>query len=285
MDFVKMQGAGNDFVVIDARAREEDWPRLAKALSDRHFGVGADGLLLVLPSDKAGFRMRIFNPDGSEAETCGNGLRCFAKFLADRALAGDEQTIETIAGVVAARILDRQGSYARVRVSMGAPELAMAVPRPGFGARAGDDPGEAKPLIDYPLRTTDWEFPVTCLSVGNPHAVLFLDEPVQSFPLAEIGPVVENHPFFLPARTNFEVVNLLGPAQLQGRVWERGAGETLACGSGACAMMAAARLHGYVGDRADVQLPGGLLTVEWDGAGEIYLTGPAVTVFEGRWVG
>jgi diaminopimelate epimerase len=278
-----MHGTGNDFVVIDGtsdalRSRAtEDWARLAIAMDDRHVGIGGDGILVALPSSVAQLRMRMFNPDGSEAEMCGNGIRCLAKFAVERGLAEPQDgrlTVETGAGVLACELLPSAADVQAVRVSMGLPRL---------------DPREipllaeqAPPVRGFPVQVDGATYPVTCVSMGNPHAVLFTDVPVREFPLERIGPLVEHHAAF-PKRVNFEVVNVESRGRLQARVWERGAGLTLACGTGACAVAVAARLNGLAGDASDVVLPGGTLRIEWDGEGEAFLTGPAVEVFEGEW--
>jgi len=281
MQFIKMQGAGNDFVLIDARSLEHDWGGLARVMCHRRFGVGADGILLLLPSKVADFRMRMFNPDGSEGEACGNGLRCFARYLVENGLArGPELKIETVAGIRAAQVPYRGGHISKIRVGMGVPRFAPAeIPM------AADAPvGRAvSRVIDYPIEAGGRRLKVTCLSLGNPHAVAFLNEPVGEFPLEEVGPRVEHHHLF-PNRVNFEIVNI-GGDRVVARVWERGAGETLACGSGTCAIAVAARLHNLIGDKVDIILPGGTLTVEWDGHGEVFLSGPAETVFRGEWPG
>lgn len=278
MQFRKMQGAGNDFVMIDARSFEADWEALARAMCDRHFGVGSDGIILALPSDKADLRMRMFNPDGSEAEMCGNGIRCLAKFAAEHGIAQPTDgalTIDTLVGVLRAELFERDGVIDRVRVSMGAPILTPAE-IPVLAESSG-------PVLDLPVRVEGGDFHATCVSMGNPHAVVFTEQPVGEIDLEHIGPHVEHHSAF-PRRVNFEVANVLDREHIRARVWERGAGITLACGTGACATMVAARLNGLVGDSAEVELPGGVLRIEWDGAGEVYLTGPATDVFEGRWL-
>ena len=279
MKFTKMQGTGNDFILVDAREMECDWPRLAVAMCERHFGVGADGLILVLKSKVADFRMRIFNADGSEAEMCGNGLRCFAKYVVEQGLApkdATELTVETLAGINRVRPQVVDGVVTSVQVGMGVPKL-----------KASEIPvlaGALERVSDYPLVVDGRELRVTCVSMGNPHAVCFVEQPVAGFPLAEIGQKVEHHPIF-PKRVNFEVARVLNRTQIEGRVWERGVGETLACGSGACAIAVAARLHDYVDDELDITLLGGVLTLAWDGVGEVLLSGPAETVFEGEWQG
>jgi diaminopimelate epimerase len=277
MRFVKMHGTGNDFVLLRAQGDEQDWPRLAQTICDRHYGIGADGLILVLPSSQADVRMRMFNPDGSEAEMCGNGLRCVVKHAVEEGLARPRDgriSVETAVGVLGAQVFGEKGAVERVRVSMGVPRFApQEIP-----VLAEGEP----PLKDLPLDIEGQRLAVTCVSMGNPHAVHFIERPVAEFPLESIGPRVEHQPLF-PQRVNFEVARVLGRERMEARVWERGAGITLACGSGACAAVVAAYLDGLVGKRVDITLPGGMLTVEWDGAGECYLTGPAEFVFEGEW--
>jgi diaminopimelate epimerase len=277
MRFVKMQGTGNDFVVLEAQGDERDWPRLAQAMCDRHFGVGADGLILVLPSARADVRMRMFNPDGSEAEMCGNGLRCVVKYAVEGGLARPRDgriDVETLAGVLAAETFGDGRMVERVRVSMGAPRLAAAE----IPVLVEAEP----PIVGLPLEVAGYALRLTCVSMGNPHAVHFLDGPVAAFPLEEIGPLVERHPLF-PQRVNFEVAQVLANDRIEARVWERGAGATLACGSGAAATVVAARVKGLAGDRVDITLPGGTLAIEWDGRGEVYLSGAAERVFAGEW--
>ena len=298
LPFWKMHGAGNDFVVAEPppsgpASEAASWPALARAICDRHRGVGADGLLLVLPSTVADRRMRIFNADGSEAEMCGNGIRCFVRYLLDRGLveAPDGRVgVETIPGVLTAEATrDAAGHVTRVRVSMGRPALEPAA--------LGADVEQAAPVLDFPLAVTlddgrlgdgapqggeAIELPVTLVSMGNPHAVAFIDAPPAEYPLARVGPAVEHHPLFAH-RTNVEVVRVLGREAIEMRVWERGVGETLACGSGACAAVVAARLHGRVGDAVEVRLPGGTLNIGWDGEGEVSLEGPVAHVFSAEW--
>ena len=279
MRFTKMHGAGNDYVYIDARKQDRDWPALSVAMSDRHLGVGSDGLILALPSEKADLRMRMFNADGSEGEMCGNGIRCLVRFAFDNGIVPAELSpvqVETIAGVLDVTPLGDEGEgMTGARVRMGEPRL---VPAEIPVALEGMDV-----VIDEPLKVAGHLFRMTCVSMGNPHAVVFMDEPVDEFPLTEIGPQVEHHPLF-PARVNFEIVNVLdGGKVLKTRVWERGSGITMACGTGACAVQVAARLNGLAGDRATIALPGGDLTVEWSGEGEVVMEGPVASVFEGEW--
>ena len=288
LPFWKMHGAGNDFVVAEPppsgpASDEAAWPALARAICDRHRGVGADGLLLVLPSAVADRRMRIFNADGSEAEMCGNGIRCFVRYLLDRRLveASDGRVrVETISGVRAAETRsDDRGEVTAVRVSMGRPAFEPAA----IGAALEGPP----PVLDLPLAVTpegggEVGLSLTLVSMGNPHAVAFLDGPPQAYPVARVGPAVEHHPLFTH-RTNVEFARVEGRGALEMRVWERGVGETQACGSGACAAVVAARLHGLVDDTVTVRLPGGEVTVSWDGEGEVLLDGPVAHVFSAEW--
>lgn len=283
MKFTKMQGAGNDFVLIEPDF-ERYWAKLAVAMCDRHFGVGADGLLLVLPSKVADFRMRIFNADGSEAEACGNGLRCSAKYALSRGLAHTnkrEILAETLCGTRKIKFRKAGGKITRIQIGMG---------KPAFGAdeipvvieTGGEKLVPGKPILNYLVEVDGEELPLSFVSMGNPHAVLFWQKPVSDFPLSQLGPLVEHHRIFTK-RTNFEVVNIIDRRQVVARVWERGAGETLACGSGACAIAVAAQLSGYIDHKVDIKLPGGTLEVDWDGVGEVFLSGPAEEVFTGEW--
>jgi len=277
--FYKMQGTGNDFVLIDVRQEgERVWPVLARQLCDRHFGVGSDGILLVKePSRNASaakYRMVMYNPDGSEAEMCGNGIRCFAKYLYDSGeLEEPRVTVETGAGLLQIE-LEAEGSTARrAIVDMGVPVFQpdrVPVIAPG------DE------VIDLPLRVDGYELALTAVSMGNPHAVHFLNEEPRRFPLETIGPRVEHDARF-PRRVNFEVARLAAPGLLDVRVWERGAGITLACGTGACAVFAAARRKGIVGESAILRLPGGELEMQLGTRGQILMSGPAEFVFAGDW--
>jgi diaminopimelate epimerase len=265
--FTKMHGLGNDFVVlVPAQIGDHDWQDLARRMCDRHFGVGADGILLVQPSASANFRMRMFNPDGSEAEMCGNGIRCFGKFVFESgAWDSPELTVDTLAGLQRLRLHVESGEVHTVEVDMGLPEAPASDQR-----LALDINGESLSL--------------TQISMGNPHAVSFLETPVEDFPLVATGPLVEKDPAF-PHRTNFEIVNVLSRDHIHVRVWERGAGITLACGTGACAAAVAARLRGHTDESIIVQLPGGELRIAWTGPGaSVQMTGPAATVFTGDWL-
>lgn len=262
-----MQGAGNDFVLVDGlNGLSADWPDLARRMCDRHFGIGADGLLLVEPSSGADYRMAMWNPDGSESEMCGNGIRCFGRYLLDGPAAGREALrIETGAGLLTVRA---RGGW--LQASMGRPVLNG----PDIPVRT-----EANPVLDLPL--PDLDLTVTCVSMGNPHAVQFVDE-VEAIDLAALGPRVEHHPLF-PRRTNFHVCQVISHGALKMRTWERGAGLTLACGTGAAATAVAARLHGLTDDTVRMHVPGGQLELAWDGAGEVFMSGPADYVFAGNW--
>ena len=278
MNFIKMHGTGNDFVIVDGRENRQDWSVLAQAMCQAHYGIGGDGILVIEASKTADFKMRMLNPDGSESEMCGNGIRCVTKYIVDEGLSQGrgQLQIETIGGIreVTAK-LGKKGGVDRVRVGMGPPHT-----RPQDIPVATMGPG---PIVDFPLIVEGQSIPVTCLSMGNPHAVAFIDEPVSSWPLDRLGPMIEHHEFF-PRRVNFEIVNVKDRGHLEARVWERGAGMTLACGTGACAVAVAAWLQGRVEDSIDVSLPGGTLHVDWDGSSEVWLEGPVEAVFRGEWL-
>jgi diaminopimelate epimerase len=283
MKFSKLQASGNDFILVDARAAEREWSKLALAICDRHFGVGADGLILVQNSTNADLKMRLFNSDGSEAEVSGNGLRCFAKYAIEKGLAGKmpfraiqetrSLSIETLSGIRKVKAYLTGNKVNQAEVNMGVP-LFRPEQIPVKVEVA------AVPILDYPLVINRKKLVLTLVSMGNPHAVSFSSRPVADFPLAKIGPKVERHPIF-PQRTNFEVAMILSKGKIQARVWERGVGETLSCGSGASAIAVAARLLDYVDRQVDIMLPGGTLTVSWDKEGEVLLTGPVEEVFTG----
>ena len=282
MKFTKMQGAGNDYLYIDARSLDADWPQLSRSMSDRHFGVGSDGIILIQESKVADLKMRMFNADGSEGEMCGNGVRCFAKYAIDRGIAtpsSGDLKVETLAGIRNIVPLYANGKVAGARVSMGPPGLKPEDLPVSLPLSHTKDRG---PALNYPLKIDGTNLALTFVSMGNPHAVAFIDQPVSEFPLRSIGPKMEHHPMF-PRRVNFEIVNVAGANQLTARVWERGSAETMACGTGACAIAVAARLLGVTQSKVDIRLAGGLLTVDWDGKGEVFLEGPAEEVFSGEW--
>ena len=271
MKFWKMHGLGNDYIVTDNRdqkIREEETNELARKLCERRFSVGADGLLLVCDSAIADARMRIFNADGSEAEMCGNGIRCFAKYCYENNIAKKKALkIETLAGMKRVWLTMRDGEVERVKVDMGSPVLERSsIPMLGRGT-----------CIDEDLEVNGERFKVTCLSVGNPHCVIFVED-IKNFPVHQVGPKIEGHKLF-PKRVNVEFVKVLNKGELSVRVWERGCGETLACGTGACASVVAGNLLKKVDSKATVHLLGGDLEVEYSGS--ILMTGPAEKVFEG----
>lgn len=274
MRFAKMHGLGNDFVVIDARQHPEvDWPALARRIGDRRVGVGFDQLLLIQHSAVADWRMDIYNLDGSRAEMCGNGIRCFLKYLRDHGLEPrDEVTVETLAGPIVPRMVAYDGSdTCQVAVDMGVPRLRPAeIPFVAQGERA----------VAVPLQLDARTLTVTAVSMGNPHAVIFVDD-LDSLPWQELGPAIQRHPRF-PESVNVEFVQVTAPDDLVMRVWERGAGRTLACGTGACASLVAAHLNGLAGRAATVHLEGGDLRIAWRDDDHVIMTGPAVTVFEGE---
>lgn len=276
MRFTKMHGIGNDYVYVDCFEQQvADPARLAVAVSDRHFGIGGDGLILVCPSDQADVRMRMFNADGSEAQMCGNGIRCVAKYAYDHGLVKKtELQIETGAGVLALQLYPgSDGSIARVRVDMGEPRLERgSLPMAGsVGDRA----------VDIELEVGEKTYRVTCLSMGNPHCVIYVDR-VADFPVAEVGALLEKHVAF-PERINVHFVELINPGEVRQRTWERGAGETLACGTGAAAVCVAGVLTGRSNRQLLAHLPGGDLDLEWAEDNHVTMTGPAVEVFSGEW--
>ncbi|HEY3331547.1 MAG TPA: diaminopimelate epimerase [Capsulimonadaceae bacterium] len=279
MQFTKMHGIGNDFIMVAATGSDganllAEAQARAVELCDRKFGVGADGVILVLPASEADFTMRMFNPDGSEAEMCGNGIRCFAKFAYDKGLT-TKTTLDVITG--AGRLTTRSnvvdGQVSTVEVDMGVAHLE----RRDIPADLGD--GRTGPIVNQPLSVGGQDWNITCVSMGNPHCVVFVDD-VASFPLEKYGPQFEKNKAF-PRRTNTEFVQVLGPAEVRMRVWERGAAETLACGTGACAVAVSSALSGYTGRDVVVHLAGGDLSIQWLDNGRVIMTGTATTVYEG----
>jgi diaminopimelate epimerase len=275
MKFTKMHGLGNDYVYVslfDQKA-PSDLPKLAIAVSDRHFGVGSDGLILIGPSERADARMRMFNADGSESEMCGNGVRCVAKYIHDHGIAAkDRVTVETGRGVLTLDLTLERGKVKTVRVDMGEPILeASRIPT----MLPGDPP------IDAPLSVHGVDLWVTAVSMGNPHAVAYVSD-VTNFAVETLGPLIERHPAF-PARVNVHFVEVLGPSEVRMRTWERGSGITLACGTGACAVCVAGVLTGRTESRLLAHLPGGDLELEWSARGApVFMTGPATEVFSGE---
>ena len=277
MRVTKMHGLGNDYVFARADGDERDWPDLARRVSDRHFGVGSDGLILALPSRVADLRMRMFNADGSEAEMCGNGIRCLARYAVEEGIVAPDAgavAIETLAGVLTIELLRERGVVASARVDMGPPNFA-----PASLPAAVDGPG---PVVDLPLDVDGVALRLTLVSMGNPHAIHWIEGDVDDFPLERIGPLVERHPLF-PNRVNFQVVRVADRGHVRHRVWERGTGVTLASGTSAAAVCAAGRLTGRTDDAIVDSLPGGDLDLSWDGEGSVFMTGPAVRVFDADW--
>ena len=277
-----MHGAGNDYIYLDARDMEEDWADLSRTMSDRHFGIGSDGLILIMNSDTADLRMRMFNADGSEGEMCGNGIRCFAKYAIDHGIVPTTTTslqIDTLAGLRTVTPTYKNKLVDGAKVTMCVPRLDPAdIPvslDPAIAASRG-------PILKYAIQPGDFRLLLTFVSMGKPHAVTFIDQPVSEFPLHNIGPLIERHPMF-PQRVNFEIVNVVDDTHLIARVWERGSGETMACGTGACAIAVASKLLGLTQDKVDITLPGGTLNISWDGETEVLMEGPAEEVFTGEW--
>ncbi|KTB48638.1 diaminopimelate epimerase [Dehalogenimonas alkenigignens] len=281
MDFTKVQSVGNDFVLVESREDAFDWKSLALAICDRHYGVGSDGLLVLLPSLKADFRMRIFNADGSEAEACGNGLRCLVHHLITTGMApGEMLSIETYGGIRIAQVTLINGSP-NIKIGMGVPILEPDEIPVEIDSDLGDR--ICGMISNYPVEANGKQLNLNFVSMGNPHAVCFIDDAVADFPLNIIGPMIERNSMF-PKRTNLEVVRVINHGTVEMRVWERGVGETLACGTGACAVAVAGWILGRTGNRVDIKLPGGQLTADWCGQGEVYLSGRAETVFNGSWL-
>lgn len=276
MRFTKMQGLGNDYVYVNCfKEKIDNPPELARRISDRHFGVGSDGLIMINPSDKADFEMEMYNADGSRGEMCGNGIRCVAKYVYDYGLTDKTSiSVETLGGIKYLDLTVQDGKVKLVKVNMGRPELAPSkVPVAAEGDRA----------VDEPITVDGKEYRMTCVSMGNPHAVIFTDCDIRELPLEEIGPKFENHERF-PKRVNTEFVRVLDRRTAEMRVWERGSGETLACGTGACAVAVACVLNGLTEDEVTVRLLGGDLQIKWDRENDIvYMTGPAEVVFDGEW--
>ncbi len=281
MQFTKMHGAGNDYVYVDcfSQPQPEDPAELARQISDRHLGVGGDGLVLICPSEVADARMRMFNADGSEAEMCGNAIRCVAKYLYDHGIRPQPRlAIETGRGVLSLDLEIQDGLVTRARVDMGPPILDPAQVPTTLRA-AGDDP--RAPAINVPLDVAGRRLTVSCVSMGNPHCITFVDTLSDDW-VHRVGPQVEVDPHF-PRKVNAEFVEVISPSELRMRVWERGSGETLACGTGAAAVCVAGVLSGRTERRVLIHLLGGDLELEWAEDGHVYKTGPAVEVFQGHW--
>lgn len=278
IQFVKMHGAGNDYVYVDAMTTvPNDIPALAREISDRHFGVGGDGLVLIMPSEVADFRMRMFNADGSEAQMCGNASRCVAKFVYERRLTDKREiSLETLAGIKILRLnFSPEGEFESVTVDMGVPQLeALSIP-----VNASGKLPSGAPTVEMTYSGSTYE--AIAVSMGNPHGVIFLEESPRDWHILQAGPTFEVHPAW-PEKTNVEFARVISSDEVEMRVWERGTGETLACGTGACATVVAGILSGRLARRAKVILRGGVLEIQWDETtGHIFMTGPATTVAEG----
>ena len=275
MKFTKMHGLGNDYVYVNCLEEKVENPsKLAVWISDRHFGVGSDGLILIKPSKCADFEMEMYNADGSRGERCGNGIRCVAKYVYDKGLTDKEHiSIDTLAGVKYLDLTIENGEVSLVRVDMGMPE---------FAPKKIPVRSEKENMIRQKLIAGGREYQVTCVSMGNPHCVVFLDEDVRELDLTEIGPAFEHHLSF-PERINTEFINVIDKKTLRMRVWERGSGETLACGTGACASAVAAVVDGRTEEEVTVKLLGGDLKIHYDREkNTVYMTGPAASVFDGE---
>lgn len=277
MKFTKMHGCGNDYIYVDG-AREiipaERKSEVVKFLSDRHFGIGGDGVIFINPSDVADFEMEMYNMDGSRSEMCGNGIRCVGKYVYDHGLTRKTSlSIVSCGKIKYLELTVEDGRVAKVRVNMGSPVLEAAE-IPVVASQS--------PVVDTPIAVDGREYRMTCVSMGNPHAIVYVDEMIDDETMAKIGPLFEHHERF-PRRVNTEFVKVLDRERVQMRVWERGTGETLACGTGACAVTVASILNGLTEDGITVELLGGNLEIFWDREENVvYMTGPATTVFEGE---
>ncbi len=282
--FTKMQGCGNDYIYVNGfteKIPQEEKTELVRHISDRHFGIGGDGVIFINPSLETDFEMEMYNADGSRAEMCGNGIRCVAKYVYDKGLT-DKTDISVIScgQIKYLQLFLKEGRVDTVRVNMGAPELRPER-IPVTVAEAGM-PLEKERIVNAPIIVQGKEYKMTCVSMGNPHAVIFLED-VTNLEIEQIGPYFENHERF-PKRINTEFVKVLDKKTVQMRVWERGTGETLACGTGCCATVVACILNGLTNEKVTVKLLGGEIEIEWDReANLVYMTGPAVTVFEGEY--
>lgn len=283
MKFTKMHGCGNDYVYVDCT--KEVIPNISETairVSDRHFGIGSDGMILIKASDVADFEMDMYNADGSRGKMCGNGIRCVAKYVYDHGLTDKTTiTVNTLSGIKTLKLTVEDGKVSKVRVDMGEPELIPAqVPVKASVLGLADDRREA--IVAEPLEIKGRSYDITCVSMGNPHCITFIEEDVRDFPLEAVGPVFEKHELF-PERVNTEFINVIDKDHLRMRVWERGSGETLACGTGACAVAVASYLNGFTGRSVDIELLGGHLEVVYDEkTNHVFMTGPATEVFSGE---
>ena len=275
MKFTKMQGAGNDYIYVNCFREKVDNPeQVSIKVSDRHFGIGADGLVLIKPSDKADFFMDIYNADGSRAKMCGNATRCVAKYVYDSKMTDKQEiSLETLSGIKYIKTTVKDGRVSAARVNMGSPVLK---------GREIPTKFDGETVVSQKLSINDKQYDVTCVSMGNPHCVLFVDD-VKKLDLEKIGPEFENHEMF-PDRINTEFIHIISETEFDMRVWERGSGETLACGTGACASAVASVLNGFCkrNEEIKVNLIGGTLYINWTDSGDVYMTGPAEKVCDGE---
>ncbi len=283
MKFTKMHGCGNDYVYVDCTKEViPDIEATAIRVSDRHFGIGSDGLILIKSSEVADFEMDMYNADGSRGKMCGNGIRCVAKYVYDHGLTNKtEITVDTQAGIKTLQLTVCDGKVSKVCVDMGEPILIpQEIPVKASVLGLADDRREA--IVAQPFTIANSSYDITCVSMGNPHCITFIDEDVRSFPLESIGLLFEKHELF-PEGVNTEFVNIIDKEHLRMRVWERGSGETLACGTGACAVAVASYLNGFTGRNVDIELMGGHLEIAYDEAtNHVFMTGPATEVFSGE---
>lgn len=275
MKFTKMHGAGNDYIYVNCfEETVKDPEKFSIKVSDRHFGIGSDGLIMICPSEVADFRMAMYNADGSQGKMCGNGTRCVAKYVYDHKMTDkDEISLETLSGIKYIKVFVEDEKVVSARVNMGSPILkADEIPTKFDGDQ----------VVRQKLTIDDKDYEVTCVSMGNPHCIVYVDD-VKNLPLEKIGPAFENHEMF-PERINTEFIHIISENEFDMRVWERGSGETLACGTGACASTVASILNGYCKKENDIKvnLIGGTLYCNWSADGDVYMTGPAVTVCEGE---
>ena len=280
MKFTKMHGAGNDYVYINGYVYDDyDWPEISRKVSDRHTGIGSDGLIVAMPSSDADLKMKMFNADGSEGDMCGNGIRCLVSFAIDQGLISEDLTIknvETNSGILTVEPIFSNNKMSEAIVDMGKPIFDPDL----IPVKV---PSGANPVLQYEVQVDGISMQLAFVSMGNPHAVLFLDEPVDDFNLGKIGPMVQALPIF-PESVNFEIANILSPNHIKARVWERGSGLTMACGTGACAVAVAAHLAGFTETKVDLDMLGGTLNLQWDGLGtSVMMKGPVEISFYGEW--
>ncbi|MFL2756012.1 MAG: diaminopimelate epimerase, partial [Dehalococcoidia bacterium] len=280
MKFTKMHGAGNDYVYVNGYVYDDyDWPEISKKISDRHKGIGSDGLIVAMPSDNADLRMQMFNADGSEGEMCGNGIRCLVSFAMEQELIPKDlvtKSVETNSGTLTVEPIFLDDKMTEAIVDMGKPIFDPDL----IPVKVSSD---INPILQYAIKVDGISMELAFVSMGNPHAVLFLDESVDNFNLEKIGPMVQALPIF-PESVNFEIANILSPDHVKARVWERGSGLTMACGTGACAIAVVAHLSGFTGTKINLDMPGGTLNLQWNGSGSsVMMRGPVETSFHGEW--